>query len=91
MTAPVEVLIQFESGETVRETWDGKYRWAKFTFERASKVKSAAVDPTRKLALDANFINNSRLDEENNRAAAKWYVRWIFWLANLFFAASFFS
>jgi len=60
-------------------------------YEKPSKAKSAEVDPGRKLVLDANFTNNSRLAKEDNRAAAKWYVRWIFWLENLFFAASFFS
>lgn len=89
--APVDVVIRFENGETVREQWDGRYRWIKYVYERPSKVASAEVDPARKLALDANFTNNSRTREPDNRAAAKWYVRWIFWLENLFFAASFFS
>jgi hypothetical protein len=89
--APVDVVIQFENGETIRELWDGKYRWVKYVYEKASKVKFAEVDPSRKLALEANFTNNSLLAEEDNRAAARWYVRWIFWLENLFFAASFFS
>jgi hypothetical protein len=89
--APVDVLVHFENGETVREEWDGRYRWTKFVYERTSKVASAEVDPERKLALEANFTNNSRTTEPDNRAAAKWYVRWLFWLENLFFAAGFFS
>jgi hypothetical protein len=89
--APVDVVIRFENGETVREEWDGQYRWVKYAFERPSKVKSAEVDPSRELALDVNFTNNSWVVREDNRGAAKWYVRWIFWLENLFFAASFFS
>ncbi|MBI1940157.1 MAG: M1 family metallopeptidase [Acidobacteria bacterium] len=89
--APVDVVVRFENGEIVREQWDGQYRWTKFVYERPSKAKSAEVDPERKLAIEANFTNNSRTSDEDNRAAAKWYVRWIFWLENLFFAASFFS
>jgi hypothetical protein len=89
--APVDIAIQFENGETVHEQWDGKYRWVKYIFDKPSKVKSAEVDPARKLALDANFTNNSFVVNADNRAAAKWYVRWIFWLENLFFAAGFFS
>ena len=89
--APVDVLVHFENGETVRKHWDGRYRWVKYVYERASKVMSAEVAPGRKLALEANFTNNSRTSEPDNRAAAKWYVRWIFWLENLFLAASFFS
>jgi hypothetical protein len=89
--APVDVVIRFDNGETVERNWDGKYRWVKFVFEKPSKVTSAEVDPQRKLALEANFTNNSRLAEPDNRAVAKWYIRWIFWLENLFFAAGFFS
>lgn len=90
-TAPVDVVIQFENGETLREAWDGQYRWTKFVYDKPSKVKSAEVDPERRLALEANFTNNGRTTTQDNRATAKWYVRWIFWLENLFLAASFFS
>jgi hypothetical protein len=89
--APVEVVIRFDNGESIERNWDGKYRWVKFVFEKPSKVTSAEVDPQRKLALEENFTHNSRLAEPDNRAAAKWYIRWIFWLENLFFAAGFFS
>jgi hypothetical protein len=89
--APVDVVVDFENGDAVREQWDGQYRWIKYVYERPSKVKSAEVDPNRKLALEANFTNNSRLAKEDSRGAARWYVRWIFWLENLFFAAGFFS
>jgi aminopeptidase N len=89
--APVDVVIRFDNGETIERNWDGKYRWVKFVFEKPSKVTSAEVDPQRKLALEENFTNNSRLAEPDNRGAAKWYIRWIFWLENLFFAAGFFS
>ena len=88
---PVDVLVHFENGETVLEHWDGQYRWIKFEYEKSSPVSSAEVDPARKLILDANFTNNSWVIKEDNRAAARWYVRWIFWLENLFFTASFFS
>ncbi len=89
--APVDVVIRFDNGETIERSWDGKYRWVKLVFEKSSKVASAEVDPQRKLALEANFTNNSRLAEPDNRAAAKWYIRWIFWLENLYFASGFFS
>ena len=89
--APVDVVVNFENGEQLREQWDGQYRWIKYVYKKPSKVKSAEVDPERKLALEANFTNNSRLAKEDTRGAAKWYVRWIFWLENLFFVAGFFS
>jgi hypothetical protein len=87
--APVDVVVRFEDGGVAREHWDGQYRWTKFVYDKP--VASAVVDPRGKLALDANFTNNSRTAKQDNRGAAKWYVRWIFWLENLFLAASFFS
>jgi hypothetical protein len=89
--APVNVIVHFQHGGVAREHWDGEYRWTKFVYERADKVASAEVDPERKLALEANFSNDSYVVKQDNRGAAKWYVRWIFWLENLFFAAGFFS
>ncbi len=89
--APVDVLVHFEHGAVTREHWDGQYRWVRFTYERPDKVASAEVDTDRKLALEANFTNNSLMVQEDNRGAAKWYVRWIFWLENLFFGAGFFG
>ena len=91
VAAPVEVVVRFKNGEVVREQWDGKYRWAKFVYERASEVASAEVDPGHKLVLDTNYTNNTRIAKEDNSAAARWYVRWIFWLENLLLAAGFFS
>ena len=89
--APVDVTVHFDNGETAREHWDGQYRWIKYVYERPAQVVSAELDPEQKLALEANFTNNSYQVKEDNRGAAKWYVRWIFWLENLFFSASFFS
>lgn len=89
--APVDLLVTFDNGETAREHWDGQYRWIKYVYEKPSKAKSAQVDPDGKLALDADFTNNSYTTREDNAGAAKWYVHWIFWLENLFFAAGFFS
>jgi len=87
--APVDIVVRFEDGGVAREQWDGQYRWTKFVYDKP--VASAEVDPQGKLALDANFTNNSRTAQQDNRAAAKWYVRLIFWIENLFLAASFFS
>jgi len=41
--------------------------------------------------LDTNYTNNTRIAKDDNSAAARWYVRWIFWLENLLLAAGFFS
>ncbi len=75
----------------MREQWDGRYRWKKLIYENSPKVTFAEVDPEGTLVLDANLTNNSFRVEEDKRGAMKWFVRWVFWLQNLFFAFAFFS
>ncbi len=90
-SAPVDIDVRFDNGRVVHEHWDGRYRWTKFTYKGPHKVASAVVDPSQKLVLDANYTNNSRTVKADKLFAAKWYIRWIFWIENLFFAAGFFS
>jgi len=56
---PQEILIVFENGEEVREKWDGKDRWTRFTYYKPVELKSAQLDPEKKLLLDINHLNNS--------------------------------
>lgn len=63
---PVEVFVRFENGEAVRESWDGRERYKRFKYERATKVLSAEIDPERKVLLDINLINNSRTLQPSN-------------------------
>jgi hypothetical protein len=56
---PQEILIVFENGEKIREEWDGKDRWTRFTYYKPVELKSAQLDPEYKLLLDVNHINNS--------------------------------
>lgn len=77
---PVEVLIRFEGGLSVRETWDGQYRWTKLTYTSPFRVLSAVVDPEFKLVLDTNRTNNSRTIKPQRMAPFKWTSRWLVWL-----------
>jgi hypothetical protein len=36
---PVDVLIVFEDGEEFRDTWDGQYRWKKYTFQKPARIR----------------------------------------------------
>jgi hypothetical protein len=81
---PVDVLITFENGEQVREQWSGVDRWKTFTYERASRGKTAQVDPEQVLLLDVNYTNNSRtLAPKAEDAATKWSLKWMVWLQDL--------
>jgi hypothetical protein len=68
----VDVLIKFNSGESVTEHWDGKDRWVRYTYDKKAKVVSAEIDPEHAVLLDKNFYNNSYVREED--ATAKWKI-----------------
>ena len=58
---PQDILIVFEDGEEIRETWDGKSRWARFEYTRPSKLKRVQIDPEKKVLLDINLMNNTKI------------------------------
>jgi hypothetical protein len=62
---PQEILIVFENGEEIRETWDGKERWKRFEYINPFKLKMAQIDPENKILLDINLMNNTRLLKPN--------------------------
>lgn len=84
---PVEVLVVFEDGEEVLESWDGRQRWRRFVYRRSSRLQRAVVDPERKILLDIDPTNNSRVlgsgSRGMSRATGKWSSKWLFWLQNL--------
>jgi hypothetical protein len=73
---PVEVEIKFDDGETLREHWDGKDRWMRFTYLKKSRVASATVDPGRRVLLDRNLFNNSKTRDADARATRKLANLW---------------
>jgi len=74
---PVTVEIAFDNGEKIRETWDGKDRWKRFTYERSSKFVSAEIDPGHNVWLDQSRFNNSDLAKPDKRATRKLTAYWI--------------
>ncbi len=81
---PVEVEIQFDNGEKIRERWDGASRWTKFTYEKNAKVTSAEIDPDHTVQIDRNNFNNSYVVEANTKPTTKVTNYWVFvtqWLA----------
>ena len=78
---PIDILVTFENGETVKEHWSGSDRWQLYVYNRASKARSAEADPGRILLLDVNETNNSRtLQPKGPAAATKWSLKWMVWL-----------
>jgi hypothetical protein len=78
---PMTILATLANGEQRRFAWDGAGRWHRVTFEHASRVLSAQVDPDQVLVLDTNFTNNSFTTEPaGGRAATRWAAIWLVWL-----------
>jgi len=80
---PVDVVIEFEDGQKIKQTWDGKERWHKIEIETESKIKSAIIDPEDKIALDVNVNNNSLTVSSNDSAIMKLSTQCLFWLESL--------
>jgi hypothetical protein len=88
---PVDLLVTFENGDQAREKWDGIDRWKAFTFDRATRAKTAQIDPDRVLLLDVDYTNNSKTTEPKAHAAAtKWSLKWMVWLQDLMLTWGFF-
>jgi hypothetical protein len=69
---PVDIEVKFENGEKVREHWDGKDRWVRYSYEnKKSKVVSVQLDPDHKIHLDRDNFDNSKTAEPHGRAASK--------------------
>ena len=80
-TLPVDVLLKFENGEELRQTWDGESTWKLVTAVKPARLLYAAVDPERKILLDINYTNNTRLlSPRPDFAAKKWASKWMIWL-----------
>lgn len=88
---PVTLEVKFDNGEVVREQWDGRDRWKRFTWQKKAKIVSAQVDPDDAVLLDIDQFNNSYIVGGNSRATAKiatyvmwitqWFAQMISWLA----------
>ncbi len=79
---PIEVLIHFESGKEVLESWDGKTRSHEFSYEGTDKVLWAKIDPEEKIYMDKDFINNSYTTKPGKTAQKKYGSLFLLWLQN---------
>jgi hypothetical protein len=77
---PVEMKITLENGDVIREQWDGRDRWVKYEYTRASKAKSVEIDPEHKVLLDGSFADNSWVAKPDRLPFAKWGSNLLFWM-----------
>ena len=56
---PVDVLVHFNNGDEVLESWDGKSRFKDFVYTGNRMIEWVKIDPEFKIRMDVNYINNS--------------------------------
>jgi len=74
---PVTVEIKFDNGEKIREHWDGRDRWVRYSYEKKTEVVSAEIDPDHQVWLDRDWFNNSRTAKPNSQASRKIDAYWM--------------
>jgi hypothetical protein len=88
---PVTLEVKFDDGETVREQWDGRDRWHRFSWTKRAQIVSAQIDPDHHVWLDHDLFNNSWRKEQDRSAVNKlgmywtvltqWFAQILSWLA----------
>lgn len=58
LVVPTEVQVTFADGSTVLEPWDGAQAEVTFTYPDRPPVRSAEVDPDRKVVVDLRWADN---------------------------------
>jgi Peptidase family M1 domain len=56
---PVDVLVHFNNGDEVLESWDGKSRFKDYVYTGNRMIEWVKIDPEFKIRMDVNYINNS--------------------------------
>jgi hypothetical protein len=75
---PLVVEIKFTDGSKLRENWDGKDRWTKFTYEKKAKVESAEIDPDHLIFIDGDNFDRSRRAKPDLKPGLKLANYWMF-------------
>jgi hypothetical protein len=74
---PVKLEVGFDDGSKEQATWDGRDRWMRFSWDKASRAVYAQVDPDGVVPLDANSFNNSYTLQPSRTARLKLTNYWV--------------
>jgi hypothetical protein len=74
---PEEILIHFDNGDHILETWDGKSRFKDFKYTGKRKVDWVKIDPDYKIKMDVNYINNSMTDNPDKKPVRRYANKFI--------------
>ena len=75
---PVDALVKFDNGETVREHWDGKDRWVRYVYRKKAQVESVQIDPGYGVVMDNDYLNNSHTTDGRHDVLHKISTYWMF-------------
>jgi hypothetical protein len=84
----LKIVTAFEDGSQKINYWDGQGRWAEFSFEGASKIASARIDPDQVFLIDRDLSNNSFFVKAHPAGTLRWTGKLLFWIQNLLLFAS---
>ena len=83
----LRMRVSFADGREIETAWQGRSR---VTFESAAPAVAVRLDPDRVWLLDANPLNNARLEpRDTNVPISKWLARWITWLQDAMLTQTF--
>ncbi len=88
---PVEILVHFDDGSELTETWDGVDRAHDFIYERPVKVQWAKIDPENKILMDTNLLNNSYTRDPDRKTGLKYGSKFLFLIQNFMQLVNIFS
>ena len=80
---PQEVKISFDNGDVIVELWDGKSRSHDFTYTGTRKIVSVEIDPSLKIPLDKNLINNSYTTKPDSTGIWRIFSAFMTWMQGL--------
>lgn len=76
---PIEVLIEFKDGTTVLEQWDGVARSKEFIYP-GKEIVCAELDPSAKIHIDQNFLNNGMTIKSQDTTIQKYFTQFMGWV-----------
>jgi aminopeptidase N len=80
---PVEVQIELENGEKLKESWNGKDKWVKLKLKTKAKIKSATLGPKYVNILDVNINNNALSTNPYRWPVFKFFSDYLFWMESV--------
>jgi hypothetical protein len=83
ISMPVEVQIEMENGEKLKERWEGKEKWVKLKLKTKAKIKSATLGPKYVNILDVNINNNALSTKPYRWPNFKFLSDYLFWMESV--------